>query len=435
MKKFIRLFIRHWAKTPFKVSMTILAVALGTGILILSFSAASILKKQVASRLEQGGVILYTANGQWNADGSVDQEHPPQWDFDALDLVVTEIDAVTASVPVLMVPFDQITTEARSYNLRSAVGTGPEYFDIFSLDILSGSAMTEEDIATGTRRIWISRKTAEILYGSAEAALGKWISPPGDIIRRGPGQREQNQILQYSVAGVYEDPTDIARRSYGIADVIFPYTSLIPGGSNAEVMKNFISGLFVLKSEGLSAERTAASVRQVMAENYGDDVNTLVWEGSPRGTSEYMEELRQAVDLFSVSVNLLGVVLLLTSSLGIFSIMVVESLSRRRDIALERALGASRRLVVREFWSWSAALSLLGALIGALIALLLAKPVLGTLSPLAGEVAVTFREAAGVTPGALLTGILLALGCGGILGLLPAFSALKGNISDTLREA
>jgi ABC-type antimicrobial peptide transport system permease subunit len=78
-------------------------------------------------------------------------------------------------------------------------------------------------------------------------------------------------------------------------------------------------------------------------------------------------------------------VLLLTSSLGIFSIMVVEALNRRRDIALERSLGASQNRIIREFWSWSIGLSLTGAALGVIFSLLFSHPVLNTLSPLVGE--------------------------------------------------
>ena len=138
------------------------------------------------------------------------------------------------------------------------------------------------------------------------------------------------------------------------------------------------------------------------------------------------------MNIFTVAVNILGMVLLLTSSLGIFSIMVMEALNRRRDIALERALGASRGKVVKEFWSWSFILSLLGALGGTLLALVLAKPVLGTLAPLVGEFSQTFSGK--IRLPAALGGIALALGCGGLLGLLPAFSAVRDNIADGLRE-
>ena len=434
MKKFITLFIRHWSKSPGKVSLTLFSVALGTGILILSLSASTILKKEVTDKLETGGVILYVANGSWASDGTIDQKRPGEWDMAALDLLVSDIAAADYAVPIMQVPFNDISVKGKTYRLRSAIGTGPEYFDIFSLETAAGIEMTSDDIESGARSLWISEETAVLLFGSPEAAIGEWISPPGMMIRTGPGPgRPQNLVTQYSVKGVYKIPSELARRSYGIGDVLFPYTSLIPSGSNAAMMRNFLAGAFAVKGHGISTERFSASIRQTLSGEYGEDIEVLVWEGTPQGISAYMKELRQTVDIFTVSVNILGMVLLLTSSLGIFSIMVVEALGRKRDIALERALGASRGIVVREFWSWSMLLSSAGALIGFLLALGTAGPVLKALDPLLGEVAGGLSEKSLTLPSVLL-GFLLALGCGGVMGLLPALSSVQGDIADTIRE-
>ena len=381
MKKFLTMILRHWAKSPLKIILTLSAVALGTGILILSLSASKILDQEVSAQLEANGVVMYVANGTWDSDGRVEQNRPSEWDSDATDIVVSDIESVKNAAVIFRLPFGSVTTEGTSYDLRSVIGSDSEYFDVFGLDIVAGSPMSENDIEMGQKKVWISEETAELLYGSAEDAVGKYIQPPGEMMNRGPGNREQNVIVSYTVAGVFETPSEVARRAYGIGDLVFPYTSLMPSGSNVQRMLDFMSGLFVIRSEGASAAQTTASVNQALTASYGDDIDVLVWEGSVNGVSTYMEELRNTVDMFSVSVNILGIVLLLTSSLGIFSIMVVESLSRRREIALERALGASQQLVIREFWSWSLTLSLAGALIGVILSLLLAEPVMNNLSP------------------------------------------------------
>ena len=434
MKKFLALFIRHWAKGPGKLLLTLFAVALGTGILILSFSTSMILKEQITDQLHQGGSVLFVANGEWGADGEIDQERPPQWDSEAPANVVAYGGTISYAAPVVIPNIDEITVGNSSYTLRSAVATAPEYFEIMGLDIVAGVYMTDTDIEQGgVKKVWISQEMAEMLFGSSEEAIGKFVIPPGQKISRGLGRnQEQNLITQYRVAGVFSSPSEVARRSFGIGDVIFPYTSQIPPEMNLQVMKNYMSGIFAVKSSESSVEKVQAEVGQILTTLYGDDVSVTVWEGNPKGVSTYQEELRQAVTIFSVSVNILGIVLLLTSSLGIFSIMVVEALSRRRDIALERALGASQLQVVKEFWSWSFLLSCLGAILGVVFSLILAKPVLNTIVPLVGEF--SGDTALHLSPLAVLGGVSLALVCGGILGLLPAFSAVKGHIADVLRE-
>ncbi len=435
MKKFLNMLIRNWSGSPVKIILTLSAVALGSAILILTDSAGRILDEQITQELEKGGVILNVANGTLNSEGMVDQNRPAEWDSSVPDILVSDIEAVSFAVPIIDPPFKQITTEGKSYNLRSVAGSSPGYFDIFGLELAAGVSMSDKDVDMGAKKVWISRSMAELLYGSAEGAVGKWVQPPGEMMSRGPGGRDRNMIQQFSVAGVFEDPGEIARRSYGIGDLILPYTSLFSAGRNIQMMMDMMAGQLIIRAEGSSAEKISASVTDLLSSQFGYDIDILVWEGSLNGSSDYMQELRQTVQIFSVSLSILGMVLLLTSSLGIFSIMVVEALNRKRDIALERALGASQSLVVREFWSWSVMLSLAGAVLGLLIAAVLSGPVLSTLSPLVGEVSTSFSEAAGLRLLSVVRGIVLAVLFGGILGLLPSFSAVKGNIADILREA
>ena len=385
MSKFITMILRHWSKSPVKIILTLLSVALGTGILILSLSAAEILNTEVSKQLDANGVILYAGNGEWNVEGNIEQTRPSQWDSNALDTVLSDIDSITNAAVIVTPEFNEISADGKSYTLRSAVGSDPEYFKIFSLDIIAGTEMTEQDINMGRKKVWITEEMAVELYGSSEDAVGKWIQPPGTILSRGPGRmRDMNRIINFSVAGVYKTPSEVSRRSYGIGDLVFPYTALVPSGTNVQVMIDRMAGIFAVKSTGSSAKKTESSLRQVLTSNYGYDTDIIIWEGSARGESSYMEDLRQTVEMFTVSVNILGIILLLTSSIGIFSIMVVESLSRRREIALERALGASQSTVIKEFWTWSLTLSFTGAVLGIILSLILAKPVMQSISPLLG---------------------------------------------------
>lgn len=436
MKKFFKILMRHWVKTPVKILLTISSVAIGTGILVLSFSAGKILDEQVVSKMNENGIIVYAANGEWSTDGSLEMERPSQWDTDIFDTLISDSSLITAVSMIHDNPFPEVTVDGISYALRSSVGTDPSYFDVFALEIINGTPMTEADYTSGFKKVWISEESAVQFFGSAERAVGQTIIPPGNSFQRGPGGegRSQSLLTQYSVAGVYASPSEVARRSYGISDLIFPMTALIPSGDNASRILDFMSGNMVIKSNTTSIDKVSSELSQIVENNYGYEISLVVWEGTPKGESSYMEELRQTVSIFSISVNILGIVLLLTSSLGIFSIMVVEALGRRREIALERSLGASQFRVVKEFWSWSLMLSIFGAFIGIILAFLFAKPVLGTLSPLLGELSENFSKESGVKFTSLVSGFLLAVGCGGILGLLPAFSAVKGNISETLRE-
>lgn len=435
MKKFLQMFLRQFRKSPVKMLLTVCSVALGTGILVISFSASSAIASRLSAGMAESGSVLYVSNATWNTDGSLEKVRPGEWDADAPSKVVSDSGVAEAAALIVSVPFDEFAAGGSSYRLRSAVGTEPEYFDIFGLELAAGAPMSESDVTDGAKRVWISEQLATMLFGSAEGAVGEQLQTQGSVFRRGPASDPgRNMLAYYTVSGVFADPAEVARRSYGIADLLFPYTAMIDTTeSNASFQKKMMAGTFAVRTTGASVKRAEAAMREALAASYGDDISVAVWEGSTKGPSTYLEQLRQAIRIFTVSVNMLGFVLLVISSLGIFSVMVVELLGRRREIALERAIGASQLAVVREFWGYSVALSVMGALVGLLVALALSDPVLRTLAPLLGEVSADFSSV-GLSAPAMLGGFALALVCGGVLGALPAFGAVRGTIADTLRE-
>lgn len=430
MKKILSMLLRHWVKTPVKMTLTVIAVALGTGILILSFSAGSIIENEIKTLLSQEGTVLQVVNGEWASDGSIEQERPAEWDYSITEKLVSDSSSITHVSILIDAPIPNLSANNKSYQVRNIYGTDTSYLDIFGLDIVAGLAMSEADFTGGLKKIWISEESAEILFGSAEAAIGQKLSPPGNSSSRG---RRRFTISQFSIAGVYETPTEVARRAYGISDLIYPATAMLPGEGGLRML-DFASGKLVIRSDSTSIEKVQAEIAAVVEGNFGYDISVTSWEGTPVGASKYMEELRQTIAIFSISIKILGVVLLLTSSLGIFSIMVVEALGRKKEIAIERALGASKLQVVKEFWLWSIVLSSVGAIIGIILAALLSPTVLGSMSPLINELTENTVLSTNIKPLAVIYGLLLALGCGGVLGVLPSFTATRGSIADTLRE-
>lgn len=432
MKKLITTLLRHWVKTPVKISLTLLSVALGTAILIISFSAGSIIEDEIVSLMNKDGLILHVSNGEWGTDGKMDQQRPTDWKKDITERFLSDSSIIKEVATIFKFPIPNLSSNGKTYQIRTIMGSDPSYLDIFSLNIISGVPMTDLDFNKGLQKIWLSEDTANIMFGNAEDAIGQKVSPPG---RQRSGKQAQFLISQFTVSGVYENPTEVARRAYGIADVVFPITAVLPTDKKGANVLDWLSGNLVIKSTGTSIEKTTSEINQIVEVNYGTDTQVTIWEGDPDGLSNYMNELRQTISIFTVSINILGIVLLLTSSLGIFSIMVVEALGRKREIAIERSLGASRLRIISEFWQWSVMLSLIGAILGVLLAFLLEGPVLGTMSPLLMELTDVNNLGLSIKPLSLISGVALALGCGGILGVLPAFSAVRGDISDTLREA
>jgi len=105
--------------------------------------------------------------------------------------------------------------------------------------------------------------------------------------------------------------------------------------------------------------------------------------------------------------------------------------SRTREIGTLRALGFSRTSILGAFLIESLLLALVGGLLGCLFSIPWNGYTAGTGQTQSfSEVAFAFR----ITPDALLSGVLLALGMGLVGGLLPAIRAARLPITTALRE-
>jgi len=438
--KIIRDVLKGIAAAPGKSLLTIFTVGAGVGVLILALSLSSFFSDLVEKQLTGGGTIVTFANGELNVDGYVNPARPPQFDEQVTEIVQTEVSGVASLSPVVTPRWREVRIDGNLYQIRSVLGVSEQYFDIMGLETIIGSPFTLEDMNAASKKAIVSEAFAEQLFGSADQAIGKIIQPPA--MERPPASQGDATIVSrppppvqvFPITGVVEDPTEVQRSAYGVADVLVPYTSAFPIPMNSAFARAMLLGTQVIRVEGASVSTVEAQLQEVLGRTYGDDLDLLVWEGTPRGESGWLEETRQTIATFNLVVNLLGFVLLITGAIGILSIMLVEVLGRSRQIALERAFGASRRNVVGEFFARSVILSLLSAAVGLVLSLVFAGPLQQVLQPVLSGVGLSGQNGALITLPSVLIAFAAAVLIGGTFGIFPVFSTLQTPIAEGIRE-
>ena len=124
-----------------------------------------------------------------------------------------------------------------------------------------------------------------------------------------------------------------------------------------------------------------------------------------------------------------GCVLLIACA-NIANLLLVRFAGRRKEIAARFALGATRADVLRQL----IAESMLVALLGGVVGLLLAQWALGAVVAL-GEDLIPRAVEIGLDPAALMFASIVTLLTGLAIGALPAWQAARVNVNETLKES
>lgn len=420
----LKSFFHNLKMHPLRGLLTILTITIGVGTLIISTSLNMDINRALTLDTSDRGIPIVIANGSLAGSGGLEFQEPPLFTPDITEILRRGYDNIKDIAIVSDAWIRKtISVNNKSYQIRSAVQTNETYRELMDLDIMNGSFFTLEDIEDRRYVVVLSSLSARLLYGSPEKAIGQ-------IIRIMDKEGEN----PYRVVGVFREVSELERQLYGIGDFIFPLGAGLPKGIDAHPVQYgaVVMGRVINDSVG----KAESILRSVLEQEYGDKVEVSVWEGSASGPSTLLAEGRNSVRRFALAVNILGVIILAISSIGIFSIMLVEVLNKNREIGLRRAMGTTRAGIRQFFMLQAAYYSLFGSLGGISLSLIFYRSI--------GTFLIPLFDSSGLRVSALnlsLPGgppILIAFGSallfGVLFGFFPAMSAAKTPIADCIRE-
>lgn len=299
----------------------------------------------------------------------------------------------------------------------NGMATNAEYWQVFDFEFIAGRPYGETDVRNGTLAAVLTDKSARFFFGTTQGVVGQ------DL--------EMNKRI-YEVVGLVKMPD--TNNDAIAADMFFPYTNLPPFalGEPDAVFGRF-STVILAESAG-AKDLIIKEVNRIAADNSldtQDRFNRLTLEPVTFFETYAHSLLRRETQAESKQYFLTALILLLSlfvllPTLNLININVSRILERASEIGVRKSFGADTRTILFQFVFENVILTLIGGIIGFLLALGLIY-LINTSDWLNG-IQLNFN------PSVAFWSFVICLFFGVISGFIPAYKTAKMQIVSALKS-
>ena len=276
-------------------------------------------------------------------------------------------------------------------------GVKESYEAVSKLEMAEGSFLTEEDDETKSKVCVLGATAADEIFSGEEEIAGSTL---------------YIDDRAYTVVGVLEQSSAVSAGISPDTAVFLPYET----GIKYVTGENVDPTVTVIAEDVTVLDSVIDEVRTVLEENYSNAAFTFEDSGSK------MQAARASNRTLTMLLSAMAAIVFLVGGIGIMNVLFVAVKERTNEIGILKAIGTSRSNILAEFLTESAAISLIGGMLGVALGFA-AVPVVGYFEV---RIEVNVFACAAALGFAVLTGT--------VFGIYPAWKASRLEPVEALSE-
>lgn len=305
-------------------------------------------------------------------------------DVDAIETYVSGISGATISYTTRASVEGGVLTDAQTYTIA---GVEEGFADVGRLTLTAGDFFTVEQDDAKSKVCVLGSSTATELFGSADEAVGSTL---------------YIEDRSYTVLGVLTASNTVVSGISVDTALLIPYQTGIK-----YITASIDPTLTVIAEDVNTLQSVIADVKTVLEERYPTASFTFTDSGSKMKAAEASNQT------LTMLLSAMAAIVFLVGGIGIMNVLFVSVKERTNEIGILKAIGTPRSIILLEFLFESAAISLIGGVLGVGIGF-------GVI-PLVKQFDVRVEP----SPAACLAALGFAVLTGTLFGLYPAWKASR----------
>ena len=306
-------------------------------------------------------------------------------DVEDIETYVSEITGATISYSTRSSVEGGNLTSAQNYTVA---GVQENFAELGKLSLEEGYFLDDTDNDAKSRVCVIGSSVAKEVFGSAADAVNSTI---------------YMDDRSYTVIGVLETSSSVVSGISPDTSVFVPYQTGIKYIAGEDIDPT----VTVIAEDVNTLQTVISNVKTVLEENYPNASFTFEDSGSKMKAAESSNRT------LTMLLSAMAAIVFLVGGIGIMNVLFVSVKERTNEIGILKAIGTPRTDILLEFLAESAAISLIGGILGVALSF--------AITPVVSH----FQVRVEVNAAACLTALGFAVLTGTVFGIYPAWKASR----------